>query len=203
MDTLISVIVERWDEVSPVTADRIAARARLVATAPVARGGRTSAIGLVPVVGTSDATGSRADLEAALGVLAAPPAVVELSGVRVKGADLVNWLTPDLVVAAEALGIADRRSRTTACRVLTGIIGVRWPGHTIEVRVPPAAAVQCGLPGDGPQHTRGTPPNVVETDPVTFVALGVGALSWADARASHRVRASGNRSNLGWMFPLL
>ena len=183
------------------TRARLATRGRLISLAGIGRG-RTVPLGAVPVPELMEGV-SAADLEAASQVLTDPPAVVDLLGLRVKGADLARWLQPDLAAAAISLGIDDRRLRVDACRVLTSIISDRWPGHTIEVRVPPAAAVQCGVPGDGPQHTRGTPPNVVETDPATFVALGVGALTWAEARASHRVRASGNRSELSWMFPLV
>jgi len=75
----------------------------------------------------------------------------------------------------------------------------RHPGRVLEVRVPPAAAVQC-LPG--PVHTRGTPPNVVETDPLTWIRLAAGRLSWADAIGSGTVHASGPRADLGAYLPL-
>lgn len=65
------------------------------------------------------------------------------------------------------------------------------PGHSVEVRVPPFGAVQCV---DGPRHTRGTPPNVVETDPRTWLALATGLLSWEGALAAARVSASGHRA---------
>lgn len=65
------------------------------------------------------------------------------------------------------------------------------PGHSVEVRVPPFGAVQCV---EGPRHTRGTPPNVVETDPATWLALAVGRLSWDDAVAAARVAVSGHRA---------
>ena len=66
------------------------------------------------------------------------------------------------------------------------------PGHSVEVRVPPFGAVQCV---EGPRHTRGTPPNVVETDPRTWLALATGRASWADAVASGAVRSSGSRAD--------
>ncbi|MGC5168328.1 sterol carrier family protein [Luteimicrobium sp. DT211] len=65
------------------------------------------------------------------------------------------------------------------------------PGHAVEVRVPPWGAVQAI---EGPRHTRGTPPNVVETDPATWFALVTGGLTWDDAVADGRVRASGERA---------
>jgi len=80
----------------------------------------------------------------------------------------------------------------------------RWlaqqvPGRSVELRVPPFVAVQC-VPG--PRHTRGTPPNVVETDAATWLRLATGALSWADAVADGKVSASGNRADLSAMLPL-
>ncbi|GLZ37680.1 sterol carrier family protein [Actinokineospora sp. NBRC 105648] len=74
------------------------------------------------------------------------------------------------------------------------------PGHTVEVRVPPFAAVQCI---DGPRHTRGTPPNVVETDPRTWLELITGALPWATAVGDGRVTASGSRADLSSLLPML
>ena len=66
------------------------------------------------------------------------------------------------------------------------------PGRSVEVRVPPFGAVQCV---EGPRHTRGTPPNVVETDARTWLALATGRSTWADAVASGVVRSSGNRAD--------
>ncbi|AOS65973.1 sterol carrier family protein [Actinoalloteichus hymeniacidonis] len=74
------------------------------------------------------------------------------------------------------------------------------PGHTVEVRVPPFAAVQCVA---GPRHTRGTPPNVVETDPRTWLELATGSLAWADAVSAGRVDASGSRADISHWLPLL
>ena len=74
------------------------------------------------------------------------------------------------------------------------------PGRTVEVRVPPFAAVQCV---EGPRHTRGTPPNVVETDPRTWLELATGRLTWADAVADGRVSASGNRADLAAHLPVV
>jgi Bacterial SCP ortholog len=65
--------------------------------------------------------------------------------------------------------------------------------------VPPYAVVQC-IPG--PRHTRGTPPNVVEADPLTWVALATGRLGWAEAAHDGRVRASGERADLSALLPL-
>ncbi|WNV91188.1 sterol carrier family protein [Umezawaea sp. Da 62-37] len=74
------------------------------------------------------------------------------------------------------------------------------PGRSVEVRVPPFAAVQC-VPG--PRHTRGTPPNVVETDPRTWLELATGRLGWDEALADARVSASGSRADLSAVLPVL
>ena len=74
------------------------------------------------------------------------------------------------------------------------------PGGAVEVRVPPDGAVQA-VPGPG--HTRGTPPNVVETDPVTWLELVTGRLPWADAVAAGRVSASGQRADLSLWLPVV
>jgi putative sterol carrier protein len=66
--------------------------------------------------------------------------------------------------------------------------------------VPPYVAVQCV---DGPAHTRGTPPNVVETDPASWLELATGRIAWAAAVGSGRVRASGERAELSEHLPLL
>jgi hypothetical protein len=87
-----------------------------------------------------------------------------------------------------------------AVTYLLDLLATDAPGRAVEVRVPPYAAVQCIA---GPRHTRGTPPNVVETDPVTWVQLAVGRLSWAEAVAGGRVSASGPRADLSERLPLL
>ena len=86
-----------------------------------------------------------------------------------------------------------------AARYLLALLATRHPGRVLEVRIPPVAAVQC-LPG--PVHTRGTPPNVVETDPLTWVRLATGRLTWADAVGSAAVHASGPRADLSAYLPL-
>jgi len=87
-----------------------------------------------------------------------------------------------------------------ATRSLLAELAGRAPGRSVEVRVPPYAAVQC-VPG--PRHTRGTPPNVVEMDALTWFELATGRLSWADAVASGRVSASGTRADLSAHVPLV
>ncbi len=89
----------------------------------------------------------------------------------------------------------------TAARTTCALLGARYPGGSVEVRVPPVAAVQLGI-GERGRHTRGTPPNVVQTDAVTLLQLAAGHLAWAEALAAHRVTASGIHSDLAGLWPL-
>lgn len=75
----------------------------------------------------------------------------------------------------------------------------RAPGRAIEVRIPPYAAVQCG---EGPTHTRGTPPNVIEMDAQTWLALASGEKQWAQALSEGLISASGARADLTQLLPL-
>jgi hypothetical protein len=73
------------------------------------------------------------------------------------------------------------------------------PGRAIEVRIPPYSAVQCG---EGPTHTRGTPPNVIEMDAETWLALANGETNWAAAMATGKINSSGARADLSEYLPL-
>jgi hypothetical protein len=87
----------------------------------------------------------------------------------------------------------------TAVRYLLQVLTDVAPGNTLEVRVPPYGAAQVV---EGPRHTRGTPPNVVEMDAATWLALATGSLGWDDAIAQGRVTASGQRADLREHLPL-
>jgi hypothetical protein len=87
----------------------------------------------------------------------------------------------------------------SATRYLLQKLAAVAPGRSVEMRVPPVAAVQCVA---GPRHTRGTPPNVIETDPLTWFRLATGRLGWAEAVQSGAVRASGARADLSSYLPL-
>jgi hypothetical protein len=112
----------------------------------------------------------------------------------------------DLQAASGVPAIAADSVRPAALAVVVrsfaAILQQRAPGHSVEVRIPGPAgtAFQCG---EGPQHTRGTPPNVIETDPVTFVELGSGRRSWLEAVGAGAVRASGSRADLSELLPVL
>lgn len=94
----------------------------------------------------------------------------------------------------------DSDAAAVATRLLLNALAMIAPGKSVEVRVPPYGAVQCV---EGPRHTRGTPPNVVETDAVTWLELATGRRRWPDAVEHGRVRASGERADLSHLLPLL
>jgi uncharacterized protein (TIGR03083 family) len=93
-----------------------------------------------------------------------------------------------------------RPALALATRVLARTLAAQAPGRSVEVRVPPFVAVQAVA---GPRHTRGTPPNVVETDPVTWLRLATGRETFATAVAEGQVRASGTRADLTPYLPVL
>lgn len=109
-----------------------------------------------------------------------------------------------LIVAAAASDlVVDRTTLALAVRALAARLELIRPGRTVELRIPPFAAVQLASDADtGATHTRGTPPNVVETDPLTFVRLAAGDVTWDDARAGHLVSASGIHADLSSLFPM-
>ena len=88
----------------------------------------------------------------------------------------------------------------TAVRYLLEELAEKAPGNTVEVRVPPYGATQCI---EGPRHTRGTPPNVVEMAPKVWFDLALGFTSWQEVSANHQVSASGIRADLSDVVPLI
>ena len=104
-----------------------------------------------------------------------------------------------VIEALDSGEVPAREMLRDAVRALLGELSLVAPGRSVEVRVPPFGAVQCL---DGPRHTRGTPPNVVETDPVTWVNVATGRRSWDTALADGVIRVSGNRADLSMHLPL-
>lgn len=92
-------------------------------------------------------------------------------------------------------GGTDPDDLRAATKHTLALLQAKAPGSSVEVRVPPFAAAQVIA---GQRHTRGTPPAVVETDALTWIALARGTLSWVDAK----VKASGERSDLSALLPL-
>lgn len=118
---------------------------------------------------------------------------VELGELRAALAAVAGWLDgQERQPAREALARAVRLSLRTLAQVA--------PGATVEVRIPPFAAVQCVA---GPRHTRGTPPNVVETTPRTWLELATARLTWPAALAEGHLTASGPRADLSPWLPLV
>lgn len=173
---------------------------------------------------TRDTAGARtgrelaADLAAAIDIvereLAQPGLPATVNTPRGPGtlADFLNTRVVEVVVHADDLNRSlpdrapmklERQPLAISCRTLAQILAAQNPGQTLEVRVPPFAAVQCGTGEGGPTHTRGTPPNVVETDPLTFIRLATGRTSWDVERQAGSVRASGLRADLTAMLPVL
>ena len=109
---------------------------------------------------------------------------------------------PDVAACLAAYATDETPERATekaAVKVILAELAARAPGHSVEVRVPPYAAVQV-IPGV--RHRRGTPPALVQLDAHTLIALAVGELTWAAAQATGAVSASGERSDLTSHFPL-
>ncbi|MCZ2401827.1 hypothetical protein IV498_01170 [Paenarthrobacter sp. Z7-10] len=102
-------------------------------------------------------------------------------------------------LAAWRGGARDRATTATAVRFCLEEVAARAPGNSVEVRVPPFGVAQCV---QGPRHTRGTPPNVIECDGATWLGLATGQLSWGQAVAAGQVAASGLRADLSDLLPL-
>ncbi|MEV6259193.1 sterol carrier family protein [Streptomyces sp. NPDC051784] len=140
-------------------------------------------------------------------VTAAAERLVSTRAGTMRLGDFLVTRTVELVVHTDDLNRAtgldipyDRQALAACTRLLADALADRAPGGAVEVRVPPFAVVQCI---GGPRHTRGTPPNVVETDPLTWVRLATGRTGWAEALDSARVGASGERADLAPLLPLM
>src|ERR1700712_5123917 len=103
-------------------------------------------------------------------------------------------------VRAALASDAGRDATAIAVRYLLQLLSEQAPGNTVEVRVPPFGAVQAI---EGPRHTRGTPPNVIEMNADTWLALATGAETWSAAVTDGRVAASGSRADLAGHLPIL
>jgi len=104
------------------------------------------------------------------------------------------------VIAAIDAGEEPQREALRGAVIYTlDLLANRVPGRAVEVRVPPFGAIQCV---EGPRHTRGTPPNVVEVDSRTWILLAAGRESWAEAAETGSLQASGPRADLTGYLPL-
>lgn len=130
----------------------------------------------------------RVDISEGRAALAAWQAAVEPSSTETAGGPGSVTGTPP-----------SRSLIATAVRYSLEEVTARAPGNSVEVRVPPFGVTQCV---EGPRHTRGTPPNVIECDAATWLSLVTGRLVWGDAVAAGRVSASGLRADLSELLPL-
>ncbi len=97
-------------------------------------------------------------------------------------------------------GAAERADLKLLTKYLLKLLVAKAPGHAVEVRVPPYGAVQCI---EGPRHTRGTPGAVIELPPELWIDLALGRTTWPEARETGRLRASGERTDLSSLLPVL
>ncbi|WP_030416657.1 maleylpyruvate isomerase family mycothiol-dependent enzyme [Streptomyces sp. NRRL S-1448] len=138
--------------------------------------------------------------EGAERLVAARPGAMRLADYLVTRCVELVVHTDDLAAATGAEIPYDRQALATTTRLLADALAVKAPGGSVEVRVPPFAVVQCV---EGPRHTRGTPPNVVETDPLTWIRLATGRTTWDAELAAATVSASGERAGLGDQLPVM
>ncbi|MFG3253711.1 sterol carrier family protein [Streptomyces sp. NPDC048172] len=94
----------------------------------------------------------------------------------------------------------DRQALAATVRLLADALAAKAPGGSVEVRIPPFAVVQAV---EGPRHTRGTPPNVVEADPLTWLRLATGRTAWDEVLGTAHLSASGERADLSGLLPVL
>ena len=95
--------------------------------------------------------------------------------------------------------LADKDKTALACRFTLQLLAKAAPGRSVEVRVPPFGAVQVI---QGPSHTRGTPPAVIEMSPEVWLELATGRMAWSEAVSQGIVDSSGHRANLQEWLPL-
>jgi hypothetical protein len=106
--------------------------------------------------------------------------------VRDAVAAVLDWLRDETSPAPQ------RPELAAAVRLTARALAATAPGSSVEVRIPPFVAVQCI---SGVRHTRGTPPNVVETDPRTWLLLATGLRSVEHALTDGTLRLSGSRAD--------
>ncbi|MEV5321957.1 sterol carrier family protein [Streptomyces sp. NPDC052687] len=179
------------------------------ATAPFAAAIADGARQLAAAEPDLDALYARTEEELTERLAAAPESrVLDLRSGAMSLTDFLVTRTIELVVHTDDLNAAvpgldipyDRQALAACTRLLADALAAKAPGASTEVRIPPYAVVQCV---EGPRHTRGTPPNVVETDPLTWIRLATGRVAWTEALADAKVSASGERADLRGLLPVL
>lgn len=163
-----------------------------------------------PMTSPAEAVASyRSSLDRVRPLLEQPPSgVVQALRGPLRPGDFLATRAIELTVHADDLARAlpeelappmERAAVAVAARALASLVVAKAPGRSVELRVPPHVAVQCVA---GPRHTRGTPPNVAECDPVAWLRVATGRESWSDAVAEGRIKASGERSDLSAYLPV-
>ena len=119
---------------------------------------------------------------------------------RIKHDDGIAAINAVIQASKDSTPLAESDQQfITAVRYLLEELAEVAPGNSVEVRVPPLGATQCI---EGPRHTRGTPPNVVELPPRVWFDLALGTLNWESAVTEHLVSSSGVRASLEDVLPL-
>jgi uncharacterized protein (TIGR03083 family) len=150
--------------------------------------------------GVADLAGAVATARAALATADETQVVQQRTGAHTLH-DAVHFRIIEGVVHGLDVGVdPDPIAQRIAVKTLVGVLVARAPGRSVELRIPPYTAVQVV---EGPRHTRGTPPNVVELGPRAFLDLATGRTSWHEAVRDGQVRASGERADLSAHFPLM
>jgi hypothetical protein len=88
----------------------------------------------------------------------------------------------------------------TAVKFCLQLLHEKAPGNSVEVRIPPYAAVQV-IPGIS--HKRGTPPAVIEMTARIWIDLAIGNIDWITTKNSGAISASGERADLSTFLPLI
>ncbi|WP_058047538.1 maleylpyruvate isomerase family mycothiol-dependent enzyme [Streptomyces roseifaciens] len=194
-------LVARLIEESAPPAREITAVEWVITPAGAEAGAGGADTALIPLLdGVADRFAALAAATPPDRLLAAPSGAIRLDDFLVTRCVELAVHTDDLAAALGTEIRYDRQALANATRLLADALAAKAPGGSVEVRIPPFAVVQCVA---GPRHTRGTPPNVVETDPLTWLRLATGRTDWATALDAAAISASGERADISAQLPLV
>jgi len=106
----------------------------------------------------------------------------------------------DLINSYENNQEINKTIEQTAVKFCLQLLHEKAPGNSVEVRIPPYAAVQV-IPGIS--HKRGTPPAVIEMTARIWIDLAIGKIDWITTKNSSAISASGERADLSAFLPLI
>ena len=106
----------------------------------------------------------------------------------------------DLLNGYEINQEVNKTIEQTAVKFCLQLLHEKAPGNSVEVRIPPYAAVQV-IPGIS--HKRGTPPAVIEMTARIWIELAIGKIDWITTKTSGAISASGERADLSAFLPLI